>query len=231
MRLGGLQKLTLLDYPGKVAGTVFTIGCNFSCPFCHNPELVRPTLLAKDDPVSEESFFDFLRQRQDALEGICVTGGEPTLHSDLPEFLKKIKRLGFLVKLDTNGTRPEILRKLLKAGTVDYVAMDIKGPLSKYAEIGGRPVDLAAIQESAALVKKFPDYEFRTTVLPRLHKEADLLSIAKWLKGSKKYFLQQFRPEKTLDPSYSKEKYYSHEELLGFQVKLRPYFGFCGVRD
>lgn len=229
MRLGGLQKLTLIDYPGKIAATVFTVGCNYSCPFCYNPNLVHPSLNAKEIPAAQ--FFAFLRKRLGKLEAVCITGGEPTLQPDLADFIEEIKRVGFLVKLDTNGSRPEVLARLLKGGTVDYVAMDIKGPLSKYAETGGRLVDLAAIQESVVLVKKFPDYEFRTTVLPRLHKEADLLSIAKWLKGSKKYFLQQFRPGKTLDPSYSKEKQYSHEELLDFQSRLRLYFGFCGVRD
>ncbi len=231
MKIGGLQKLTLIDYPGKIAATVFAVGCNFFCPFCHNPELVDPEKIKKQPLISEEDFFDFLKKRRKKLEGICVTGGEPALQQDLPEFIKKIKNLGFGIKLDTNGSNPEIIEKLIKNKLVDYIAMDIKGPLEKYQEITKREIDLKKIKRSAEFIRNFPEYEFRTTVLPRFHKKEDMMDIAEWLKGSKRYFLQQFRPEKTLDSSFEKEKSYSSEELAEICQVIRPYFGHCGVRE
>ncbi len=231
MKIGGLQKLTLIDYPGKIAATVFTIGCSFFCPFCHNPELVDPLKIKKQPLIPEEDFFGFLKQRQGNLEGICITGGEPVLQQDLPEFIKKIKNLGFSVKLDTNGSNPEILKKLIREKLIDYFAMDIKGPLEKYQEITRREIDLEKIKKSVEIIKKFPNYEFRTTILPRFHKKEDIMNIADWLKGSKKYFLQQFRPGKTLDPSFEKEKSYSSEELAKICQTIQPYFDYCGVRE
>ncbi len=231
MKIGGLQKLTLIDYPRKIAATVFTIGCNFFCPFCHNPELVDPEKIKKQPIIPEIFFFDFLESRKGMLEGVCITGGEPVLQQDLPEFIKKIKNLGFSVKLDSNGSNPEILKKLIREKLIDYFAMDIKGPLEKYQEITRREIDLEKIKKSVELIKNFPEYEFRTTVLPRFHKKEDIINIALWLKGSKKYFLQQFRPGKTLDSSFEKEKSYSSEELAEFCRLIRPYFTHCGVRE
>ena len=230
MLLGGLQKLTLIDYPGKIAATVFTVGCNFLCPFCHNPELVNPKLIKNQSLVLESEFFEFLKSRQGKLDGVCVTGGEPTLHKGLVDFLSKIKSLGFAVKLDTNGSHPEVIEKLISEKILDYVAMDIKAPLEKYGEIiGGVGID--KIKRSVELIKNSGiDYEFRTTVVPKFHKKEDFIKIAKWIKGAKNYFLQQFYATKTLDDCLKEEKSYSKEELDQFCEAIKPYFGQCGVR-
>lgn len=230
MLLGGLQKLTLIDFPAKVAATVFTIGCNFKCGFCHNPEIVDPVLIKNQPLISENNFFEFLKSRKGILDGVCITGGEPTLQKDLANFLLRIKSLGFAVKLDTNGSHPEAVERLIEEKLVDYIAMDIKGPMEKYKEIT-KTANLDNIKKSIELIRNSGiDYEFRTTILPKFHSEKDLLEIAKWLKGSKKYFLQQFYPTKTLEPILKKEKAYSPEKLCDFCEKLKPYFGECKVR-
>jgi pyruvate formate lyase activating enzyme len=231
MKIGGLEKFTLIDYPEKISAVVFTMSCNFKCPFCHNPELVDPKKMKNQSVILEKDFFDFLKQRKGSLEGVCITGGEPTLQKDLSEFIRKIKNLGFSVKLDTNGSEPKILEKLIKENLVDYLAMDIKGPLEKYKEITRSKVNLEKIKKSAELVKNFPDSEFRTTILPVFHKKDDLIKIGEWLKGSKKFFLQQFRPHKTLDPSFENEKSYSSDDLADFCRLIKPYFTHCGVRE
>ncbi len=191
MLIKGLQKLTLLDYPGKMACTVFTAGCNFRCPFCHNASLVTNI---DEERISEEEFFSFLQKRQGIIEGVCVTGGEPTLQPDLKEFLKKIKDLGYSVKLDTNGYRPEALKDIVNSGLVDYVAMDIKNSQAKYALTCGLDnLDIAKINESVQfLMSGAVDYEFRTTVVKELHTEDDIQDIVSWIQGAKKYFLQGF---------------------------------------
>jgi len=224
MLLGGLQKLTLIDYPGKVACTVFTIGCNFDCGFCHNPELVDPELIKNQPIISEEKFFEFLKTRVGDLDGVCITGGEPTLQPDLPEFIKKIKNLGFAVKLDTNGSNPEILKKLIDENLLDYIAMDIKGFRIKNYELG--------IRESVNLIKNSGlDYEFRSTIVPVLHKKEDIIKMAKLIAPAKKYFLQQFRPGKNLDKKFEHEKTYSKKELEQFCEEIKSYFDYCGVRE
>lgn len=230
MLIGGLQKVSLIDYPGHVAATVFTAGCNFSCPFCHNPELVKIGSDKFAMFLTDEEIFEFLKSRQGMLEGVCVTGGEPVLQVDLSDFLAKIKELGFLVKLDTNGSRPEVLRDLVRRGLLDYIAMDIKGPLEKYNKIVGLDVSLENIHESTEITREFGEYEFRTTVVPTLHEKEDFISIAKWLDGSKRYFLQQFRPENVLDPVYASVKPYPDEKLAEFADAIRPYFDICEVR-
>ena len=191
MIIKGLQKLTLLDYPGKMACTVFTAGCNFRCPFCHNASLVTNI---DEERISEEEFFSFLQKRQGIIEGVCVTGGEPTLQPDLKDFLKKIKGLGYSVKLDTNGYRPEVLKDVVNSGLVDYVAMDIKNSQSKYAlAVGLDSLDIDKINESVEfLMSGVVDYEFRTTVVKELHTEDDIQDIVSWIKDAKKYFLQGF---------------------------------------
>ena len=190
MDICGLQKTTLLDYPGKVACTVFLSGCNLRCPFCHNASLVeRPT----PPQMSEAEFFSFLRRRRGILDGVCVTGGEPTLRHDLPEFLAKIRDMGFLVKLDTNGTNPALLRRLMGEGLVDHLAMDIKGAPSRYREIcGGRDV-LGSVRESAALLMSGGTaYEFRTTCVHPFHDPASMEEIGAWIAGAEQYYLQGF---------------------------------------
>lgn len=193
MFLSGLQKLTLLDYPGKVACTVFTAGCNLRCPFCHNAGLVLPERLWQD--VTEEDVFAFLKKRTGILDGVAITGGEPLLHAELPAFLRKIKSLGFLVKLDTNGCFPDRLEALLSEGLVDRVAMDIKNSPSLYAETAGIPgLDLTGIERSKnLLLSGTVEYEFRTTVVKGLHTRESLIEAAKWIAGAKEYYLQQFK--------------------------------------
>lgn len=192
MIIQGLQKLTLLDYPERMACTVFTGGCNFKCPFCHNSSLVQGDAL--ENSIREEDFFGFLNTRKNILEGVCITGGEPTLQKDLPEFIKKIKGMGFLVKLDTNGYKPDTLKALAADGLLDYVAMDIKNSKSKYAKTAGiSDFKIENIIESVDfLINGNVDFEFRTTVVKGFHEEKDILEIAEWISGAKKYYLQKF---------------------------------------
>lgn len=192
MLISGLQKLTLLDYPGKMACTVFTGGCDFRCPFCHNASLVRNP---EDFPkINEDEFFDFLEKRKNILEGVCITGGEPTIQKGLKEFIIRIREKGYLIKLDTNGNHPEILKELVNEGLVDYVAMDIKNSIEKYPiTVDVKNFNIKNIKESVDfLLSDIVDYEFRTTVVKELHNEDDIVSIAKWIKGAKRYFLQGF---------------------------------------
>ena len=192
MRIDGLQTLTLLDYPGKVACTVFTSGCNMRCPFCHNASLV----CGEVPPFMEkEEFFAFLKKRTGVLDGVCVTGGEPLLQEVLIPFLLEVKEKGFTTKLDTNGLLHDRLRAVVEAGAVDYVAMDIKNCKARYAETAGVPgLDLAPIEKSVQfLMEGSVDYEFRTTVVKELHNKADFDEIGRWLKGAKRYFLQSFK--------------------------------------
>lgn len=189
MRLGGYNKLTLLDYPDKLACVVFTDGCNLRCPFCHNAALVT----SGDASADEAEFFAFLRKRRNLLEGVCVSGGEPLIHADLPDFLRRIKDLGYSVKLDTNGCFPDRLRELVSGGVVDYVAMDVKNSRDKYGITCGVPVDVAAVERTVELLKSgIVDYEFRTTVTATFHTQADMAAIGEWLRGAKRYYLQQF---------------------------------------
>ncbi|MCW3980648.1 MAG: anaerobic ribonucleoside-triphosphate reductase activating protein [Candidatus Bathyarchaeota archaeon] len=225
----GYLPSSLLDYPGKIVSVVFLSGCNFRCPYCFNVEIVNNSKKLKK--IEAEDIFNHLESRRKWLDGICITGGEPTLHKGLFEFISKIKQMGFLVKLDTNGTNPEVLKKLIEAKLVDYIAMDIKAPLEKYKEVTRRDVDLEKIQESIDLIRKSGvEYEFRTTVVPKFFDEKTALAIGKWLKGSKKYCIQQFRPEKTLDKGFRKEKPYLHEKLHKFAEILKPFFDNVEVR-
>ena len=189
MDIAGLQKTTLLDYPGHIACTVFLPGCNLRCPFCHNASLVlRPQTM-----MPQEELMAFLQARRRKLDGVCITGGEPTLHKNLPQLMKSIKDLGFLVKLDTNGTRPDVLKGILEEGLADYVAMDIKNSPEKYAETCGGPDVLDAVRESVKLLEDSAvEHEFRTTVLHPYHTPADLAAIGQWLRGTQRYFIQAF---------------------------------------
>ena len=192
MRIGGLQKLTLLDYPGKVACTVFLSGCNLRCPYCHNPGLVLPEQ-SEGSEIPEAEVLSFLERRKGKLDGVCITGGEPTLQPELPEFLEKLRRLGYAVKLDTNGTNPDMLEALAQEGLLDYAAMDIKNSPDRYAETCGGVDLLGPVKRSAALLMAGAvDYEFRTTVCAPLHTPEEMAGIGRWLKGAKRYFLQPF---------------------------------------
>ena len=190
MDINGLQKLTLLDYPGKVACTVFLAACNLRCPFCHNAPLV---LGSPPAAMGEEEFFAFLEKRRGKLDGVCVTGGEPTLRPDLPEFLEKIRHLGYLIKLDTNGTNPAMLQRLLEENLVDYVAMDIKNAPSRYSDTCGGIDVLEAVKKSAALLTDGGrDYEFRTTCVAPFHDIPGMEELGRWIAGAKQYYLQAF---------------------------------------
>ncbi|MBQ1254297.1 MAG: anaerobic ribonucleoside-triphosphate reductase activating protein [Clostridia bacterium] len=191
MQINGFQKLTLLDFPGKVACIVFTPGCNFRCPFCHNASLVTHS---DGERIEEEEILSYLKKRQGLLDGVVVTGGEPTLQGDLADFLGKVKALGYAVKLDTNGTSPEKLKTLVEKGLVDYVAMDIKNTAAKYPVTAGcGSAVLGKVEESIDfLLADTVDYEFRTTVTAELHTPQDIGDIAKRIKGAKRYFLQNF---------------------------------------
>lgn len=191
MLIQGLQKLTLLDYPQHTACTVFLGGCNFRCPFCHNFELVDGSAAAEG--ITEEEFFAFLDKRHGLLDGVCITGGEPTLRPELPELIKKIKKLGFKVKLDTNGSNPQVIQKLLENQLLDYIAMDIKAGPDNYDKVAGAKVNMDAIKDSIHIIMNSSiDYEFRTTVVEPLHTLQDFQKIGPWLKGAKQYFLQPF---------------------------------------
>lgn len=192
MLLLGLQKLTLLDFPGKMACTVFTGGCDFRCPFCHNASLVEGV---KDCPIlPEEEFFSFLEKRKGILQGVCITGGEPTLQPDLKNFIICIKDMGYKVKLDTNGNHPKVLKELVSENLLDYVAMDIKNSPAKYGlTVGIENFDISKVKESIEfLLSDKVDYEFRTTVVKELHNDKDIEEIAYWIQGAKRYFLQCF---------------------------------------
>ena len=224
----GVQKLTLIDYPGKIACTLFTFGCNFRCPYCHNPELVLDNGIPS---IPEEQIMGFLEKRKNFLEGVCITGGEPTLYSDLPEFIKKVKALGFSVKLDTNGTNPKMVKELIDRKLVDYIAMDIKAPLEKYDDVVRVKADKKKIKESIEIIKAFPEYEFRTTILPDLLSKNDMIAIAKWLSGAKRFFIQQFKPSKTLDKSFLGKRTYTKDELEDIRETIKSFFEVCEIRN
>ena len=189
MKLGGLQKMTLLDFPGRVACTVFTAGCNFRCPFCHN----TPLVLGSGDLLDPEEVLRFLKKREGLLDGVAITGGEPLLQKDIEGFIRAIRDLGFAVKLDTNGAFPEALENLLRQGLVDYVAMDVKNSKEKYERTAGVKGILPAVEESVALLRQGNvPFEFRTTVVDQLHEPGDFDAIGRWLQGTERYFLQRF---------------------------------------
>ena len=231
MLIKGLQKLTLLDYPGQIACTVFTAGCNMRCPFCHNGGLA---LGEGGEEISTEELLAFLDSRRGRLTGVCISGGEPTLHRDLPLLLREIKSRGFAVKLDTNGTNPEMLESLMGDGLVDYVAMDIKNSPENYHPTAGLDGEAQShlfekLRTSVELLMKGRvDFEFRTTLVRELHSKSDILSIGKWLSGNEKYFLQTYRDEGDLlvggFTSYNKE------ETEGLLAILREYIPNAQIR-
>ncbi len=232
MILGGLQKLTLIDYPGKIAATVFTAGCNFRCPFCHNPELVVVVDKFERGFVKESDFFAFLEKRKGKLEGICVTGGEPTVQIDILDFLRKIKNLGFLVKLDSNGTNPEILKKAFSEKLIDFIAMDIKNCLENYEKTCGAVVNLKNIKKSVELIKNSNVlYEFRTTVVPGIHTVKDFEMIGEWLEGIDSFALQKYRDEgKILDEKLRDRAKGKEIDLVKIEKILQKYFKKVVIR-
>ncbi|MFH1890678.1 MAG: anaerobic ribonucleoside-triphosphate reductase activating protein [Candidatus Kuenenbacteria bacterium] len=230
MLIGGLQKTSLIDYPDKLAAIIFTAGCNFRCGFCYNPELV--TQIDKKSFIPEKYILNFLEKRKKVLDGAVITGGEPTMHKDLPEFICKIKKMGYFVKLDTNGTNPKMLEKLINNKLINYIAMDIKGPLGKYRGIAKAKVNTKNIKESIKLIMKSElNYEFRSTILPALHKKQDLERMAKLIKGAEKYYLQKFRLEKKLnDLTFVKYKSYTDKEMKQLTEICKEHVRECRVR-
>lgn len=227
MIFGGWQKFSLIDYPGKISAVLFTQGCPFRCPYCHNPELVSvgQGMFA---PITEKDVLDFLVSRRGQLDGVVITGGEPTLQPDLLDFLAKLKGLGFFIKLDTNGSRPEILEAALARGLVDYLAMDIKAPLEKYQAHINAEVDAEKIRASLNLAMNSGlPYEFRTTVVRERLSPEDLLEIGRTISGARLYVLQRFLPDKTLDPDFSGATTYSDEEFAEICEKLKPFVAEC----
>lgn len=221
MRIQGLQKLTLLDFPGKVACTVFTAGCNFRCPFCHNASLVVD--IPAESEMTEDEFFSFLEKRKGILEGVCVTGGEPLLQPDIDQFIARIKEMGYPVKLDTNGSFPEKLKDLVSRNLIDYVAMDIKNSLDEYVITAGTDERyLNAIKESVSYLKsnQIP-FEFRTTVVKHFHTEESFEKIGQWLSGTEKYYLQKFKDSGDLINGHVQGC--SDEEMEKFLLKVKEY--------
>jgi pyruvate formate lyase activating enzyme len=225
----GLQRLSLIDYPRKLCATIFTAGCNFMCPYCYNEDIVVDYPAMPKMP--EDKIIEFLHPRLGFLDGVCVTGGEPTIHRELPKFLGRLKSIGSLVKLDTNGSRPKALAYVMEKGLVNYIALDVKVPLSRYEETVRYRMKPEALMETIKLIRRSGvDHEFRTTVVPGLLDGDDLEEIAMTLAGSKRYVLQQFRPGKTLCPDFKDVKPYSEAEMRRFRDRVAPYFAETGLR-
>ncbi len=230
MEIGAVQKFSLIDYPGKVCAIVFTLGCNFRCPYCHNPELVLPELYSQS--YSQDELFTFLEKRRGKLDAVSITGGEPTLHADVVPFIKRLKEMDYLVKLDTNGSRPDVIQELIGRGYLDYIAMDVKAPLSRYPDITRVPVSPDDITASIeAVINSNIDYEFRTTVVRTLLGEDDLLEIASvLLRGAKTYILQKFVPSKLLNPSLADQPVFTEADLLKMKAKLEKKIAAVFIR-
>jgi len=228
----GFNESSLLDWEGMIVSILFTPHCNFRCPYCHNAGLVLHP--ANYEVIPPEKITDFLKSRKEWIDGICITGGEPCIFEDLPDFLHKLRRdTGIKVKLDTNGTDPEMLKKLIRQKLVDYVAMDIKAPLeqAKYNKAAGAKVNLNRIKESIKILMDSPiEYEFRTTVVPTLHTVEDIVEIAKSLAGAHKLVLQNFNPKEVLEPAFKHIKPYTKEELRQMARLASPYVSMCTVR-
>jgi pyruvate formate lyase activating enzyme len=226
MLIGGLQPLTLIDFPDKVSAILFTAGCNMRCGYCHNPELVLPELIKKNQKnfVSEDDFWSFLDSRKGFLDGIVISGGEPTLQPDLIPFLETIKSQGFLIKLDTNGTAPDIIEKIIERKLVDYIAMDIKSPLDDYEQLVATKLSIPDIKRSQAIIKNSGlPYEFRTTVINGFHSMEDIKSIIKSCIGAKKYTIQNFRNQKTLSPKFGQYTGFTAEQLSEIKAFAEKY--------
>jgi pyruvate formate lyase activating enzyme len=229
MRIGGIQKVSLIDYPGQISAVVFTQGCNFRCPYCHNPELVNPDLYG--DIQEEAGILSFLDLRRGKLDAVTLTGGEPTLQEDLPDFIRKIREMDYLVKLDTNGAFPEVLKTLIDQGELAYVAMDIKAPLNRYKAVTRAAVDPAKIRESVdILMASGIDYEFRTTAVPSLITKKDLVAIAREIGSARRYIVQRFNSSKTLDGAMAGQKTFSREEMGKIKEELENYLPHVMIR-
>jgi len=232
MIIGGLQKTSLVDWPGNICSTVFIAGCNFRCPFCHNPELVLPSEIEKIEAMTETELLTELVSRKKVIDGVCVTGGEPLMSPDIVKLLHKIKDKGLAVKVDTNGTVPSLLQKLISDGLVDYVAMDIKAPKEKYSSLTGVKANISLIEESIKILKTSGiEYEFRTTVTKDLLSASDIKKIGEWIGPAKAYYLQHFvSSEKTLDPRMMDKKTYTPDEMKEMMASVADKFEKSEVR-
>jgi pyruvate formate lyase activating enzyme len=219
MKIGGLQKVSLIDYPGKISAIVFTQGCNFRCPYCHNKELVDQELY--QPCISVNDILEFFKTRQGKLDAITITGGEPTLQENLIPFIQAIRKMGFAIKLDSNGSRPDVLARLIREKLLDFIALDVKAPLSCYSRVVNAKVDANGIRQSIQIVLKAKiPHEFRTTVVVSLLTKKDISVIVREIIGAKRYALQKFQPARTLDKKYLEETTYSDEEFLEIQKQL-----------
>jgi pyruvate formate lyase activating enzyme len=228
MKIGGFQKTSLLDYPDRISAIIWTSGCNFRCPFCYNKNLALGTAQLFPTDV----ILSFLIKRKTIIDGVVISGGEPLLQEDIIDFVKKIKDMKLLVKIDTNGTYPELLNELLEQKLVDYIAMDVKAPKNKYAQLTGVKTDLSAIEKSIYLLEnKAPAYEFKTTLIPGLLTKEDIVEIAQWLKGADSYFLQQFKINiPLLSSTLEVVEPYPREYLLEIFNEIQPFFKRCALR-
>jgi len=227
MKIGGLQKFTVTDYPGKISCIVFTIGCNFRCPFCQNSQLVTE----EASQMPSEKVFEFLEKRKDQLEGVTVTGGEPLIQNGFFDFLEKVKGLGYDIKLDTNGSVPGELKRVVRKGLVDYVAMDIKAPVQEYEKACGVKVNRDKIEESIDYILGMDSYEFRTTAVPTIIDEKAIDQIAKRIEGAEKFYIQQFETKNTLDKDYSDLESFPEKKLKKFKEIAERYVQSCEVRN
>lgn len=233
VRLSGVQPFTQIDFPGSIACIAFLPGCNFRCGYCHNPEFVLTDRLAQTSEswIEEDAFLNFLDQRRGLLDGVVISGGEPTLHAGLPDFIRSIRVRGFKVKLDTNGSLPEVLEPLLHEHLLDYVAMDVKTSLERYPELVGSCVRPEAIRESIALIKEYaPEYEFRTTILPKLHGSREVAGLLDLVRGSRRYALQAYRPAITLDPSFGDYEPPNESFMNSIAKQFQPHVGELIIR-
>ncbi len=229
MKVGGIERLSLIDFPGKIAAVLFFQGCSFSCPFCHNPHLVDPKQFGPVIPLP--AIKEFLLSRKTRLEAVVFSGGEPTIHPALPSFIQEVKEMGFLTKLDTTGIHPEMIESLLKNNLLDYIAMDIKGPLERYSEIVQTPLPTEKVQKTISLILSSTiPYEFRSTLLPSLHQAKDLLAMTQMIQGARLYVLQTFRSTTTLSPLLKNAKNFSKEEMQSFQQLVSPFVSACHIR-
>lgn len=233
MKIKAFLETSLIDFDGKISSVIFLPYCNFRCPYCHNKQLVTESETL--ETISEEKIFSYLKERKNWIDAIVITGGEPTIHKDLPELCKKIKEHRFLVKLDTNGSKPGRIKELIKDNLVDYVAIDIKSALEpeRYKKATSVNWVINDIKKSIELLRDFGNYEFRTTCVPRIVTKKDLLSIANYLKTAKAnkcFYLQQFKQENLIDPNLTKIKPYSREEMKKFKTMMEPYFNRVGLR-
>ena len=240
MKIGGLEKLSLLDYPGNLSAIIFTTGCNFRCHFCYNPMLVWPSTESGGieyrnkgfSPIAEEDLFLFLKSRQGKLDGVVITGGEPTMHADLPQFIQKIRELGYKIKLDSNGTNPEMLKRVIAEKLVDYLAMDLKAPFAKYEAVVGVPVDCQKLRESVKIVMESGlPYEFRTTVTPGLLNKDDFSEMGQIIQGATAWYLQKFKSDTDLvDPLLQGKRSFTDQEMEEMAAIGGQFVKLCQLR-